>query len=444
DIVSFTGYIIDSLRGQALQKQIHFHFLCNEEQIMMDYDPDKYTIILSNLVSNAIKFSPDNSNVYISLTQLKKNEKDQIEISVKDQGIGMNSEELNHIFERFYQVDNAISASGIGTGVGLSLVKELVQLFEGDIQVVSTSGKGTQFKVTLPVHTTSSLETKIYTPQLQSHQAVIPEADISNSDDIIDEQKDKPEILIIEDNMDVLKYLRICLGDLYTLIISKDGGDGIEKAIRTVPHLVLSDVMMPVKDGLTVCRELKHNPVTSHIPVILLSAKADAASRIAGLESGADVYITKPFEKDELRAQIQNLLDRFKDFHLRYANPESIPTEVKNESQEVEDEFLTRVRNLVHAHLDDNEFSVNDLERGVFLSRSQLHKKLKALTGLSAMQFVSRIRLNVAREKLKEDHGTISDIAYQVGYSDPNYFSRAYADEFMETPSETRKKFINK
>ncbi len=446
DIISFTGYVIDSLRGHALNKHIGLHFLCNEDQILMDYDPDKFTIILSNLISNAVKFSPVESNVYISLHRQKGDAFDYLEISVKDNGIGIPKDQIEHIFERFFQVDNAVSVSGIGTGVGLSLVKELVQLFAGDIQVISTNGKGTQFTVLLPIHNTSALDTRTYSMSNQTNATSLTQS-ISEDDkpDIpIEDQSGKPEILIIEDNSDVLKYLRICLGDLYNLSVCKDGEEGVIKAIHAVPNLILSDVMMPLKDGLTVCRELKHNPVTSHIPIILLSAKADAASRIAGLESGADVYMTKPFEKEELKAQIQNLLDRFKEYHLRYANPESIPVQVLHENLEVEDEFITRIRNLVHQHLDDNEFSVNDLERGVFLSRSQLHKKLKALTGLSAMQFVSRIRFSVAREKLKTESNTISDIAYQVGYSDPNYFSRAYSEEFGETPSETRNNFKNK
>jgi len=440
DIVSFTGYVIDSLKGLALIKKITLHFICNVDQMLMDFDPDKYTIILSNLISNAIKFSPENGNIYISLSRRKADGLDGAEISVKDNGIGIPADELDRIFERFYQVDTPISASGIGTGVGLSLAKELVQLFKGDIQVVSTPGKGTQFTVSLPITNNALLDNTVYVATGQPISANISDAESNDSDlDRIGEnQNGKPGLLIIEDNVDVLKYLQICLGDLYHITVAKDGGEGATLAINTVPDLILSDVLMPVKDGLMVCRELKNNPVTSHIPIILLSAKADAASRIAGLESGADVYMTKPFEKNELRAQIQNLLDRFSEYHLRYANPESIPEPGKGEPVEVEDEFITRIRTLVHDRLDDSDFSVNDLERGIFLSRSQLHKKLKALTGLSAMQFVSRIRLSTAREKLKSEIATISDIAYQVGYTDPNYFSRAYSDEFGETPSETR------
>ena len=440
DIVSFTGYIVDSLRGTAVSKNITLHFLCQEDQIYMDYDPDQYTTLLTNLISNAIKFSPVNENVYISLHRKTEEPDDHIEISVKDNGIGIPKAELEMIFERFYQVNNEVSSSGIGTGVGLAMVKELTQLLGGKISVTSSIGKGAQFTVSLPIRHTAKMEgDHVYQVNDLTYTSSSSDAFQSASENIIDEDSsNKPEVLIIEDNEDVLKYLQICLGDLYHLMICKDGEEGVTTAINRVPDLILSDVMMPMKDGLTVSRELKHNPVTSHIPIILLSAKSDVASRIAGLESGADIYMTKPFEKDELRIQIQNLLNRFKEYHLRYANPETIPPQTQDVQLEVEDEFITRIRNLVHEHLDDSDFSVHDLERGVFLSRSQLHKKLKALTGLSTMQFVSRIRLSVARDKLKSADKTISDIAYEVGFSDPNYFSRAYSEEFGESPSETR------
>ena len=440
DIVTFTGYIVDSFRSHAISKNITLHFICQDDRIVMDYDPDKYSALLSNLLSNAVKFSHVNGNVYVSLSRINGEPDDRIELGVKDNGIGIPKEELDLIFERFYQVHNEISASGIGTGIGLSMVRELVSLLHGNIKVTSAIGKGTQFTVSLPINHNALLEDEhtihVHDPGNNHHPSNYVATETNQQETY--GLSDKPVILIIEDNEDVLKYLKIMLVELFQLRIARNGEEGITAAINHVPDLILSDVLMPVKDGLTVCRELKHNPVTSHIPIILLSAKADTESRVAGLESGADVYLTKPFEKDELRAHIQNLLNRFKEYHLRYANPEAILPKATEAAHEVEDEFITRIRTLVHEHLDDSEFSVHDLERGVFLSRSQLHKKLKALTGLSTMQFVSRIRLSVARDKLKTIDKTISDIAYEVGFSDPNYFSRAYSEEFGETPSETR------
>ncbi|HJW30439.1 MAG TPA: ATP-binding protein, partial [Saprospiraceae bacterium] len=424
---------------------IGLHFICSEDEVVMDHDPEKFTAIISNLLSNAIKFSPENENVYISLGIHKEGEKEHLEISVKDNGIGIPREQLDLIFERFYQVDNEMSASGIGTGVGLSLVRELVHLLNGKIEVTSSLGKGTKFTVTLPIHHSAPMSDELFNAHIQ----LTPSGDdhkpaLWSAEKLAGEKGNgKPEILVIEDNQDVIRYIQICLQDQYHVIMSKNGAEGVDMAIRNVPDLILSDVLMPVKDGLTACKELKHNPATSHIPIILLSAKTDPASRIAGLESGADVYMIKPFEKEELRLQIQKLLARFEEFHARYAGDSPVPLAAPEPAHEMEDEFITRIRTLIQEHLDDSEFSVNDIERGVFLSRSQLHKKLKALTGLSAMQYVSRIRLSAAREKLKSGDRSISDIAYEVGFSDPNYFSRAYSDEFGESPSETRKKLKN-
>jgi len=445
DMVSYLGYIVDSFKGNAIAKQIDVHYLCQESQIMMDYDPAQLATIVTNLLSNAVKFSIEGDNVYVSLSYHTERGNEEIEISVQDHGVGIPKEELNRIFERFYQVQSTQSSSRIGSGVGLALVKELVDLLKGEITALSTIGKGSQFKVRLPITRNAAMleptlheDGRISMPfQQETHKVFAELPENGNANDT------RPELLIIEDNEDVVKYLRICLQDLYKITFAKNGEEGIAQAIKGVPDIILSDVLMPVKDGIAVTKEVKGNPVTSHIPLILLSAKADADSRIAGLEAGADVYMVKPFDKNELRAQILNLLNRFAEYHKRYANPETIPAVAEDTAHmEVEDEFIIRIRNLVHEHLDDNEFSVHDLERGVFLSRSQLHKKLKALTGLSAMQYVSRIRLSVAREKLRtEPAGSISDIAYQVGYSDPNYFSRAYSEEFGETPSETRNRY---
>ena len=441
NMVTFQGYIIDSFRGPAFSKKITLHYLTESDRIQMDYDPEKIKTIVGNLISNALKFSPEGTNIYVSLTEVNTGQQESIEIAIRDQGIGIPKEDIDHIFERYYQVNTDNQHSGTGTGIGLSLVHELIELFNGKISVTSTVGKGTQFKILLPITRRA--------PLINQEQYVIQANIQSISTPVTDEalwelnesSAGDPDVLIIEDNADVQRYLKICLGDLYQLHFSSGGAEGLKKAIDNVPDLILSDVMMPGIDGITLSKELKKNPATSHIPIILLSARADVASKVAGLESGADAYLTKPFDKDELRAQIQNLLDRFKEFHARYANPEKLETSPVNESVAVEDEFITRVRNVVHEHLDDADFSVHDLERKVFLSRSQLHKKLKALTGLSAMQFVSRIRLSIAREKLMKNGQSISEIAYEVGFSDPNYFTRVYTEEFGETPTATRNRF---
>lgn len=441
DVVSYLGYVVDAFKGHAYAKKIHLHFLSEEDEIIMDFDPDKYMAILSNLLSNAIKFTPEGGNIYVQLILLKREDDARLEICVRDTGIGIPAEALPYIFERFYQVENNEQISGIGTGIGLSVVNEFVKMLNGEIKVKSVPDKGTQFNLFFPVKTKSkTLVAEIdkgritqdvidfYTP-LSSEEL----EDIKNGTD------DRPEVLIIEDNADVIKYLQVCLGDLFQLSFSQNGQDGINKAIERVPDLILSDVMMPGKDGLEVCKELKHHQCTSHIPIVLLSAKSDLDSRVAGLDSGADVYMLKPFDKRELRAQLARLLEERQEHQSRYADPTIPLEEVPSPGKPMEDEFVTRVRNAINDRLDDDKFSVMHLCRAVFLSRTQLHKKLKALTGLPAREFITELRLFTALDLLKTTDLSITEIAYRVGFSDPNYFTRCFTAKFGKPPSETRK-----
>jgi len=439
DVVSYLGYVVDAFRGHALAKRIKLHFLSEEAEVIMNYDPDKYMTILSNLLSNAIKFTPEEGNVYVSLVFRQAEEDSFFEMTVRDTGIGIPQSELDHIFERFYQAQNELTGSGVGTGIGLSLVYELIKLLGGDIQVKSVISKGTTFTVSLPWRTAemsggSPLLKEDIRNNVNFYLPPSPKEEIP-VEEIVDE---KPDILIIEDNTDVIKYLHICLGDIYRITSCNDGLAGVEKAIEMVPDLILSDVLMPVKDGLAVCRELKKHPITNHIPIILLSAKVDPESRLAGLQSGADVYMSKPFDKHELRMQIHNLLDRRQVLHARYLEEATVSEPSIGDQPQPEDPFVIKARNIVFDHLDESEFSVLHLYRAVFLSRTQLHKKLKALTGMSATHFIRHIRLTKAREFLKSGDMNVTEIAYQVGFSDPNYFTRCYGEEFGESPSETR------
>lgn len=440
DIVSYLGYVVDAFRGHALAKRIKLHFLAEEAEVIMDYDQEKYMTILSNLLSNAIKFTAEEGNVYVSLVFRSMEEGSTFELTVRDTGIGIPQDELDHIFERFYQAQNELTGSGIGTGIGLSLVYELVKMLEGEIQVKSAPGKGTTFTITFPLRKqTINPGAPVMKEDIRSNinflMPSLPHDNIMNADEMMD---DKPDLLIIEDNPDVLKYLQVCLVDYYRITTCMDGQRGIDKAIEMVPDLILSDVLMPVKDGLAVCRELKRHPITNHIPIVLLSAMVDAESRLAGLESGADVYLVKPFEKKELRMLLHNLLERRHALHTRYSYPATAPPLSEIEQIEPEDPFITKARAIVHEHLDETEFSVMHLYRAVFLSRTQLHKKLKALTGMSATHFIRHIRLSEAKELLKNPDLNITEIAYRVGFSDPNYFTRCFGEEFGESPSETR------
>lgn len=440
DIVSYLGYVVDAFRGHALAKRIKLHFLAEEAEVIMDYDQEKYMTILSNLLSNAIKFTPEEGNVYVSLVFRDMGEDSVFELTVRDTGIGIPPDELEHIFERFYQAQNELTGSGIGTGIGLSLVYELVKMLEGEIHVRSAQEKGTTFTISFPLRKeTVNPGTPVMKEDIRSNinflMPSLPHHNIVKADEVID---DKPDLLIIEDNADVLKYLQVCLSDYYRITTCMDGQRGIDKAIEMVPDLILSDVLMPVRDGLAVCRELKHHPITNHIPIVLLSAMVDPESRLAGLESGADVYLVKPFEKKELRMLLHNLIERRHALHARYSYPGTTSSISDPIQVAPEDPFISKARTVVLEHLDETEFSVMHLYRAVLLSRTQLHKKLKALTGMSATHFIRHIRLSEAKKLLKNQDLNITEIAYQVGFSDPNYFTRCYGEEFGESPSETR------
>ena len=363
DIVSYLGYVVDAFRGHALAKRIKLHFLAEEAEVIMDYDQEKYMTILSNLISNAIKFTPEERNVYVSLVFRDMGEDSVFELTVRDTGIGIPPEELEHIFERFYQAQNELTGSGIGTGIGLSLVHELVKMLEGEIHVRSAQDKGTTFTITFPLRKeTINPGAPVMKEDIRSNinflMPSLPHENIVMSDEVID---DKPDLLIIEDNADVLKYLQVCLGDYYRITNCMDGQRGIDMAIELVPDLILSDVLMPVKDGLAVCRELKHHPITNHIPIVLLSALVDPESRLAGLESGADVYLVKPFEKKELRMLLHNLIERRHALHARYSYPAIAPPIADAVQVDPEDPFISKARAIVHEHLDETEFSGMDM-----------------------------------------------------------------------------------
>jgi len=439
DIIGYLGYVTDAFSGQARDRNLTLHYLPRDSVMEIDFDAEKLFVILSNLLSNAIKFTPAGGHVYVDAgVSTGKDGRQVFTLDVRDTGLGIDPTSLGRIFDRFYQAGNRPVDHSSGSGIGLSLVRELALLLGGDVQVHSTAGKGSQFTVTLPVSREAEAPARPLMESLLRERADIQfSTALDHPVQPVAEDDGLPEILVVEDNPDVQRYLQICLDDSYRLILTADGDEAIRLAKDIVPALVLSDVMLPGVDGLAVCRRLKADPVTSHIPILLLSARADAQSRIDGLRSGADVYMVKPFDRDELRAQLHNLMERFGQLQARYAGgqPETAPDVPDVER---EDAFVTRVREVILEHLDDNDFTISRLERAVFFSRSQLHKKLKALTGLPASDFIRKIRLDEGRRRLLEQPDSITDVAYQVGFSDPNYFTRCYVRQFGETPSETR------
>ena len=431
DIVQYLRYIISSFQPFAKSNGLQLHFLAAQPSIQMDYDSDKMLRIVSNLLSNALKYTSKGGHVYFHIDKKEINNAEFLQIRVQDTGKGIPEDQIHNIFDRFYQLDESIAATGQSTGIGLALVKELVRLMNGSIKVESELEKGTTFEIQLPITTNSpviNVQTELpdYIAQVESSsQEVFTQGR---------EPTENPILLIVEDNADVVQFLIACLEDHYHLLIARNGQEGIDKAIEQVPDLIVSDVMMPKKDGFELCKTLKTDERTSHIPIILLTAKADFESKIEGLTKGADAYLAKPFEQKELLVRLKKLLELRQKLQQKYQSPEFIDTPSGHE-----DAFIQKVQKAVLDNLDDEDFDIVRLCRELAMSRSQIHRKLKALTDKSTSIFIRSIRLQKGRELLQTTDLSISEIAYQVGFRHPNHFSNFYSDVFGESPSETRK-----
>ncbi|MEM1324515.1 MAG: two-component regulator propeller domain-containing protein [Bacteroidota bacterium] len=443
DIISYLKYLVESFHSLAENKSIQIHFLSDLESVMMDYDAEKVQQVISNLLSNAIKFTPVGGHIYCSVG---KDEHDQLWIKVKDTGEGIAEEHLTHIFDRFYQIDDTSTRESSGSGIGLALTKELIGLMGGDIQVKSGVGKGTQFIVHLPItqnaaHVEEPITIADKVKSIVSTDSKMPATSIASGQNIAD-------VLLIEDNPDVVRYLSSCLADQYRLHIAYDGQEGIELAKQLIPDLIISDVMMPKKDGFEVCQTLKNEELTSHIPIIMLTAKADLESKLEGLETGADVYLAKPFQKEELLVRARKLLEsraQLQRYYLQTASQSQPNVSMKDipKVEAVENEFVQKVSQIVKDNMDNFDFTVEQFCKEVGMSNSQLHRKLSALTGYSATKFIRYIRLNHAKMLLQDPELTITAVAFDTGFNDPSYFGRVFKKEFGVTPMQWREETLS-
>lgn len=431
DIIQYLAYLIESFHSLAFTNKISISFHAEVDQLLMDYDPDKCQQVLSNLVSNAIKFTPEYGKIKVTAKTLEQAEGKQLEVKVQDTGTGIPEDKLPFIFDRFYQADNSTSRKAEGTGIGLALVKELLELMGGHIQIQSQVDKGTTVTFQLPVHNQAKLVENGFTASIPSPPP--PSATFIEEKQNQLKTEELPLVLIVEDNPDVIYYLRSCLEGQYQITETRNGQDGLSKAQEMIPDIVISDVMMPEMDGFELCQALKTDQLTNHIPVILLTAKVTQEDKMEGLTQGADAYLTKPFQKEELLVRANNLIEIRKQLQAHFLNDNGADTETS------EDPFLTKFREIVKEHLDDADFNVAQLSRALGISRVQVHRKLKALTDLSITQYIRLLRLNKARKLLKNPDLTIAEVAYQVGFKDPSHFSKVFAQHFGESPSVTRK-----
>jgi signal transduction histidine kinase/DNA-binding response OmpR family regulator len=438
DLVAFVRLIIDSFRDYATMRKLELHYEPGRRQLMMDIDPEKLEESVSNLLSNAIKYTPEGGEVFISLrmSDTDHSPEKKVEISVCDTGIGIPEEQLDKIFIRFYRVEDKRFPYQEGTGIGLTLVNEYMKMMNGTIRVNSAPGEGSEFVITLPVTQNAPVEKDIGVKGtfIRIEQQVAPLFKT------IGIEWGLPRLLIIEDNKELTAYLKGLLGNEYQVLTAENGISGIEQATEHIPDIVLSDVMMPGKDGYQVCRELKSDFRTNHIPVVLLTARADADSRITGLECGADAYLTKPFDKKELMVCLHNVFVQREKLKLKFQAKlyEKIPEERGSEESI---KFLNKILTVLGKNYRNENFRIEDLYRHLGISRVQLHRKLTALTGQPTSNFIRSFRLHKARKLLLETDKNISEIAYETGFADPNYFTRVFMQENGITPTELRKSF---
>ncbi|MEN0004655.1 MAG: ATP-binding protein [Bacteroidota bacterium] len=446
DLIGYLKYLTESFDSFAESRGVKIHFLSDLERQDMDFDPQKIQQIISNLLSNAIKFTPSGNDIYITVQPADAPNK-QLSIKVKDTGIGIDVDRLPHIFERFYQADESHTRSYEGTGIGLALVHELVELMEGEITVKSALNKGSEFTLLLPVRATVPPSKDLsYYEEVQNlfHREVLP-TDLHQAPTPTDTAVSRPTLLVVEDNFDVRTYIRACLSDSYHLIMAENGQRGVDRAIEHIPDLIISDVMMPEKDGYSMVQELKKDKRTSHIPIILLTAKADTDSRLLGLQEGVDAYLAKPFNPDELRIRIQKLLELRQQLqeHYRSTATAAEPTLSRSEVRAtLEDTFVQNVRQVIAENIDNYDLNVELIAREVGMSHSQLHRKLSALTGLSTNRFIRHLRLTKAKELLRNPNHSITAVAFDSGFSDPGYFGRVFKKETGMTPLEWQQREV--
>ncbi len=423
----FLKAILSSFSSHAEQRQITYLLQVPQEQIWGQFDRDKLEKIVYNLVSNAFKFTPNGGDISVVAICGSK----ELSIIVEDNGCGIPKENLPQIFNRFYQADDSNTRNHEGTGIGLALTKELVELSNGSIEVSSWQGKGTIFKVLLPYQPVAEPAfqgSPIMTTPVDVGTAFIPPAFTPEMG-----YGEKPMVLLVEDHHELRGYIKSHLSD-YTILEAADGEAGLQTALKQVPDLIISDVMMPKMDGVCLVQALKSDQKTSHIPVILLTAKADIASKLEGLHTGADDYLTKPFNGQELQVRCQNLIEQRRLLRERFSNTMVLkPKEIAITS--VDETFLTRVMEILEQHMDNSDFSVEIFQREIGMSRMQLHRKLKALTNYSTTEFIRIQRLQRAAQMLGDSDLPVSDICYQVGFNNKSYFSKCFKEQFGITPS---------
>ncbi len=452
DFIQFVQKTTRAFREYAGMHDIDFRFEAKVEAFNTWFDPDKVDKIIYNLLSNAFKFTPDKGRIAVAVDIKKGQEIDfnksrntentagqYAEIVIRDTGGGLSDGEIKHIFERFYQTNEAQKIK-YSSGVGLALVYELIRIYDGEIAVQSVPGKGSVFTVWLPVdleylekrQLLGHINLHIGEKNLSSdHEFIAPAAAARNATP----KKEAASMLIIEDDQELLNYIADEFGKEYRLFTAKDGMEGSRIAFETIPDIIISDVMMPHMNGDELCRRLKGDERSSHIPIILLTAQTSHEHRIKALACGADVYLPKPFSMDVLKMQVANLLMSRQNLRDRFSRQVVFPGHAK-EMTTIDEKFLKRVVKNIEENIADPDFNAEALSKMIGMSRMQLYRKMRALTNQTVHEFIRKYRLQRAEQLLKKKRITITEVAYAVGFNDLTYFARCFRRQYGKSPSE--------
>jgi DNA-binding response OmpR family regulator/two-component sensor histidine kinase len=443
DLVVYLKYLLESFQSLAQKRNISLEFRSIHNSIILDFDPEKMREICSNLISNAIKYNKDGGHVLLDAEVIDQDygSKKSVRISVEDNGKGIPEHILPSIFDRFTRGQVGPS----GAGIGLALTKELVKLLGGKIDVESTLGKGSRFTITLPVFNNAPITDKPIEEiqelgyNVMDHDDPVVEGSMISKDQAATQTL--PMLLLVEDSNDVVVYIVAQLKSTYKVVVARNGIEGWEKATEIVPDIIVSDVMMPEMDGLELLQRLKSDMRTSHIPVILLTAKADIESRLSGLERGADAYLTKPFYKSELEVRLRKLIESRRMLHERYRQIQFSVSE--SPDLKIEDAFIHNIHEILSSQIGNEHFGIPELCQSMSMSRTQLYRKFSALTDQSIGHYFRTLRLNKAKELIKHSKMNITQIAFEVGFNDSSYFSRIFKEETGISPKNYRKDITN-
>lgn len=456
EVITFTQGVISYFNEEAATRNITINFESSLDELEDWLDPKMLEKILFNIISNAFKFTPDNGTITISIDQLDTdnalvlngNKVPSFSITITDTGSGIHKKDLNRIFDRFYQLNNLNKDYYGSTGIGLEVVKEFIELHKGKIGVESQVGQGTKFTATFPLGKSFYKENEVIEEDFtieKNKLSLESNNNQSNEDDFVDEPDEKAKVetekpytvLIVEDNPELRNYLKEELSKTYKVIVAENGQKGYELAVQKLPDLIITDVIMPVMDGLQLCKNIKGDLKTSHIPLLMLSAKAMVKDRLEGIDSGADMYLSKPFELDILKSSLAQLITSrqimFKKFYS------GITKDGKEKTTSLDNDFIQKILHFINENISEPELTVELLSSKIFLSRSQLYRKIKTLTGVSVNEFIRNVRLEKAKQLIERGNNNINEISYKVGFTSPSYFSKCYKIKYGHLPTQEKR-----